>query len=81
MLQLNAVKHIKIGSKRRGDKNLPVEFISDHGTLALLISPEHAFSFKKIDYTVYKLMFNGDGNDVISTRPRLAQGVLWEELK
>ena len=27
----NAVKYVKIGSKRRGNKNLPVEFISDHG--------------------------------------------------
>ena len=35
MFQLNAVKHVKIGSKRRGDKNLPVEFISDHGTYSM----------------------------------------------
>ena len=35
MLQLNAVKHVKIGPKRRGDKKLPVEFISVYGTIFL----------------------------------------------
>ena len=32
-MQLNAVKHVKIGPKRRGDKKLPVEFISVYGTM------------------------------------------------
>ena len=32
-MQLNAVKQVKIGPKRQGDKKLPVEFISDHGKL------------------------------------------------
>ena len=31
-MQLNEVYYVKIWFKRRGDKNLPVEFISEHGT-------------------------------------------------
>ena len=42
MLQLNAVKDVKIGSKRRGDKKLPVEFISVYGSLPTFVDIEGA---------------------------------------
>ena len=42
-MQLNAVKHVKIGPKRRGDKKLPVEFISVYGNLRNLYLPCFVF--------------------------------------
>ena len=35
MLQLDVVKHVRIGPKRLGDKKLPVEFISEYGTIIM----------------------------------------------
>ena len=50
MLQLNAAKHVKIGPKRRGDKKLPVEFISVYGKKAIpILVTDFQFDFLGIN--------------------------------